>query len=46
MNDNGADNNDQVKIFPEWYAENFDLSYERLGLKGSYSNYGPGCEDG
>jgi len=42
MSDNGADNNDQVKIFPEWYAANFDLSYERMGLKGSYMNYGPG----
>ncbi len=42
MSDNGADNNDQLKIFPEWYAANFDLSYERMGLKGSYVNYGPG----
>ncbi len=42
MNDNGADNNDQVKLFPEWYAANFDLSYERMGLKGSYANYGAG----
>jgi len=42
MSDNGADNNDQLKIFPDWYAENFDLSYERMGLKGSYANYGPG----
>jgi arylsulfatase A-like enzyme len=42
MSDNGADNNEQDKIFPEWYAKNFDLSYERMGLKGSYTNYGPG----
>lgn len=42
MADNGADNNDQLKIFPEWYAANFDLSYERMGLKESYVNYGPG----
>ena len=42
MSDNGADNNEQDKIFPEWYAANFDLSYERMGLKGSYVNYGPG----
>jgi arylsulfatase len=40
--DNGADNNEQDKIFPDWYAANFDLSYERMGLKGSYVNYGPG----
>jgi arylsulfatase A-like enzyme len=42
MSDNGADNNDRLQIFPEWYAANFDLSYERMGLKGSYANYGPG----
>jgi len=42
MSDNGADNNEQEKIFPEWYAANFDLSYERMGLEGSYVNYGPG----
>jgi len=42
MSDNGADNNEQDKIFPEWYAANFDLSYERMGLPGSYVNYGPG----
>jgi len=42
MSDNGADNNEQDKVFPEWYAANFDLSYERMGLEGSYVNYGPG----
>jgi len=42
MSDNGADNNEQDKIFPDWYAANFDLSYDRMGLKGSYVNYGPG----
>jgi arylsulfatase A-like enzyme len=42
MSDNGADNNEQEKAFPEWYAANFDLSYERMGLPGSYVNYGPG----
>ena len=40
--DNGADNNEQEKIFPEWYAKNFDLSYKAMGLEGSYVNYGPG----
>ncbi|MEE8264641.1 MAG: sulfatase-like hydrolase/transferase, partial [Gammaproteobacteria bacterium] len=39
MSDNGADNNEQVKGFPEWYAANFDLSYERMGLPGSYVEY-------
>jgi len=42
MSDNGADNNEQDKNFPEWYAANFDLSYDRMGLEGSYVNYGPG----
>jgi arylsulfatase A-like enzyme len=42
MSDNGADNNEQAKRFPEWYAANFDLSYERMGLPGSYVEYGPG----
>ncbi len=42
MGDNGADNNEQDKIFPKYYAKNFDMSYERMGLKGSYVNYGPG----
>ncbi len=42
MSDNGADNNEQDKVFPEWYAANFDLSYERMGQPGSYVNYGPG----
>jgi len=40
--DNGADNNEQDKLFPDWYAANFDLSYEQMGLPGNYMNYGPG----
>jgi arylsulfatase A-like enzyme len=42
VSDNGADNNELDKTFPEWYAKNFDMSYEAMGLKGSYVNYGPG----
>ncbi len=42
VSDNGADNNEQDKAFPEYYAKNFDMSYEAMGLKGSYVNYGPG----
>jgi len=42
ISDNGADNNEQDVTFPEWYAANFDLSYERMGLEGTYMNYGPG----
>lgn len=40
--DNGADNNEQDKAFAEWYGANFDLSYDAMGLKGNYMNYGPG----
>lgn len=40
--DNGADNNEQDNVFPDYYANNFDMSYEAMGLKGSYANYGPG----
>src|SRR4051794_26773127 len=29
-------------MFPEYYRQNFDMSYERLGEKGTYSEYGPG----
>ncbi len=42
VSDNGADNNEQDKVFADWYAANFDLSYERMGLKGSFVNYGAG----
>lgn len=42
VSDNGADNNEQDKAFPEYYAKNFDMSYEAMGLPGSYVNYGPG----
>ncbi len=42
ISDNGADNNEQDKVFPDWYAANFDMSYDKMGLKGSYMNYGPG----
>jgi arylsulfatase A-like enzyme len=42
LSDNGADNNEQDKTFPDYYASNFDMSYEAMGLKGSYVNYGPG----
>jgi arylsulfatase len=42
LSDNGADNNEQDKNFPEYYTKNFDMSYEAMGLKGSYVNYGPG----
>src|SRR5262249_12012642 len=42
MSDNGGEAAKLLAIFPAYYQQNFDLSYERLGEKGSYSEYGPG----
>ena len=42
MSDNGGEAARLQPMFPEYYSKNFDLSYERLGEKGSYSEYGPG----
>lgn len=42
MSDNGGEAAKLQAIFPAYYAKNFDLSYEHLGEKGSYSEYGPG----
>jgi arylsulfatase A-like enzyme len=40
LSDNGADNNEIDKIYPDYIKSNFDTRYETLGEKGSYSNYG------
>lgn len=42
MSDNGGEAAKLLEAFPAYYAKNFDLSYEHLGEKGSYSEYGPG----
>jgi arylsulfatase len=42
MSDNGGEAAQLQAYYPEYYAKNFDLSYEHLGEKGSYSEYGPG----
>jgi arylsulfatase A-like enzyme len=42
MSDNGGEAAKLLAISPEYYKKNFDLTYERLGQKGSYSEYGPG----
>jgi arylsulfatase len=42
MSDNGGKAAELQALFPDYYAKNFDLSYEHLGEKGSYSEYGPG----
>jgi len=42
LSDNGGESAELRKIFPAYYEKNFDLSYDRIGLKGSYSEYGPG----
>ena len=41
MSDNGADNNEIEKIFPDYIKKNFATDIETLGEKGSYTNYGP-----
>ena len=42
MSDNGGEAAQLQTIFHDYYVKNFDLSYEHLGEKGSYSEYGPG----
>jgi len=42
LSDNGGEAARLQPMFPEYYAKNFDLSHERMGLKGSYAEYGPG----
>ena len=42
MSDNGGEAAKLQPMFPEYYRKNFDVSYEHLGEKGSYSEYGPG----
>ncbi|MGE0223222.1 MAG: arylsulfatase [Acetobacteraceae bacterium] len=42
LSDNGGEAAVLEAYYPEYYKKNFDLSYERLGEKGSYSEYGPG----
>lgn len=42
LSDNGGEAAQLQAYYPEYYASHFDLSYEHLGEKGSYSEYGPG----
>ncbi len=42
MSDNGGEAAKLHAMYPEYYSRSFDLSYEHLGEKGSYSEYGPG----
>jgi arylsulfatase A-like enzyme len=42
MSDNGGEAAKLQPLYPHYYQKNFDLSYEHLGEKGSYSEYGPG----
>ena len=42
MSDNGGEAAKLQAMFQQYYEDNFDLSYEHLGEKGSYSEYGPG----
>ncbi|BAN45853.1 arylsulfatase [Metapseudomonas resinovorans] len=42
LSDNGADGNSPVDLpgNREWFAKDFDNSYENIGRKGSYTDYG------
>lgn len=42
LSDNGGEPTQLMTIFPDYYKTNFDLSYARMGEKGTYSEYGPG----
>jgi arylsulfatase A-like enzyme len=42
MSDNGGEAAKLQDHFVDYYRNNFDLTYEHLGEKGSYSEYGPG----
>ncbi|QGM47794.1 arylsulfatase [Methylocystis heyeri] len=42
LSDNGGESAELQKFFPAYYEKNFDLSYDHIGQKGSYSEYGPG----
>jgi arylsulfatase A-like enzyme len=41
MSDNGGEATELQDTFPDYYRKNFDLTYEHLGEKGTYSEYGP-----
>lgn len=41
MSDNGGEAHELMDHFPEYYAKNYNLTYEHLGQKGSYVEYGP-----
>ncbi len=41
MSDNGGEATELHDSFPGYYQKNFDLTYEHLGEKGTYSEYGP-----
>jgi arylsulfatase A-like enzyme len=41
MSDNGGEARELKGFFPEYYAQKFNLSYDQLGLKGSFVEYGP-----
>jgi len=41
MSDNGGEAHELIDHFPDYYAKNFNLTYEHLGQKGSYVEYGP-----
>jgi len=41
MSDNGGEAHELMDHFPDYYAKNFNLTYEHLGQRGSFVEYGP-----
>lgn len=41
MSDNGGEAHELMDHFPDYYAKNFKTTYEHLGQKGSFVEYGP-----
>ena len=41
ISDNGGEAHELMDHFPDYYAKNFKLTYEHLGQKGSFVEYGP-----
>lgn len=41
MSDNGGEAHELMDHFPDYYAKNFNLTYEHMGQKTSFVEYGP-----
>lgn len=41
LSDNGGEAHELMDHFPDYYAKNFNTTYEHMGQKGSFVEYGP-----